>query len=162
MRELIEKLRIKGTKNESPIIDEPNISTKIVEKLRPVFAKEFQTNDFEFVLPKDFKIFIQQFGNEAVNIGGTYGIYVWSWEGVISNTELWLGDFDINRSKKEAWLCVGEYSDKHWYFMCCDPSSPNFGKVADGHDNTPWNMYDYLDIDDESFTHFLKYVLRHD
>lgn len=161
MKELIKKLRAKGTNNQSPIIDEPNISKEIVEKLRPIFAKEFQTNDFEFVLPEDFKTFIQQFGNEAANIGGTYGLYVWSWKGVIINTELWLGDFDIKRSKKEAWLCVGEYSDKHWYFMCCDPTSPNFGKVADGYDNTPWNMYDYLDIDDESFTHFLEYVVRH-
>lgn len=91
----------------------------------------------------------------------SYTLYVWSAKGVIINTELWLGDFHINRSKKEAWICVGEYSDKHWYFLCCDANSPNYEKVADGYDNTPWNDYEMLDIDDESYLSFLNYALRH-
>jgi hypothetical protein len=41
------------------------------------------------------------------------------------------------------WLCIGYWSDKHDYFICCDKGHPYFGKVFDYNDAFPYGNYDY-------------------
>ncbi len=36
-----------------------------------------------------------------------------------------------------AWLCVGDWSDKHTMELCCDRDGP-WGQVSDFHDGHPW------------------------
>lgn len=38
----------------------------------------------------------------------------------------------------DAWLTVGDWSERHLYCMCCTPG-PKFGQVYDFHDDHPWH-----------------------
>jgi uncharacterized protein (TIGR02996 family) len=65
----------------------------------------------------------------------------------------------------EIWLEVGGWSDKHWYFVCCDLGSPLFGVVAEGEDYHPWMAgSEPLDYRGRNFLHFLTdyWPIRHE
>lgn len=54
------------------------------------------------------------------------------------------------------WLEIGGWSDKHYYFVCCDLDSPLFGVVAEAHDYHPWMAgSDGMDYRGRNFLHFL-------
>ena len=40
---------------------------------------------------------------------------------------------------RTAWLAIGRWSERHVYLVCCDPTDPRFGQVADYHDTHPWS-----------------------
>ncbi len=69
-------------------------------------------------------------------------------------------DYMEAKSPREVWLVVGEHSDKHWFYLCCDAASPHYGCVADGEDTSPWNVYGDVDIDFKTFSEFLTFLCR--
>lgn len=156
MIDTIEKLRFQN--NELAFKPKANetIPLELYSQMEAFFAELFQTSDFQFALPDDFAQFLKYFGDGYVRLARYRGGFIWDWHNIISETKSF-ADIGFNqRSNKEAWLVLGEYSDKHWYFLCCDPSSPHFGKVSDGEDSSPWNNIELLDHDFESFTVFLN------
>ena len=48
------------------------------------------------------------------------------------------------------WLQVASFGDKHWLFLCCDASHPEYGHIAEGYDVTPWMDASELDYDLQS------------
>ena len=161
---LLEKVVEQGGLTEMPQPSTSAIEEEIVTALGSYFQSIFKVESVSLKIPEDYLTFLTLLGDDAadVHFGGDYGTYVWSWEQVIKNTKYWADiDFYISEdestsSKKEIWLHIGDYSDKHWYFLCCAPNSPNYGKVMDGHDNTPWNEYNALYREADSFTEFLS------
>ena len=54
-----------------------------------------------------------------------------------------------------AWLCVGDWSDKHTMELCCHVDGP-WGQVLDFHDGHPWlNGGDWGDVMATSFAAYL-------
>lgn len=42
------------------------------------------------------------------------------------------------------WLCVGDWSNKHDYILCCDKSSEHYGIIYDVWDDHPWLSEHFL------------------
>ena len=159
MKEIIQKLRLQnGEDSFTPTVDE-SIPNKLFAELHPYFAHLFQTSELQFALPDDFSAWLKRFGDGHVHLSRSAGGILYDGSAIIANTKsLARGEFPPRRAKNEAWLVLGEYSGKHWYYLCCDPTSPHFGKVADGEDTSPWDDYDALDLDFDTFAHFLHAI----
>jgi len=53
-------------------------------------------------------------------------------------------------------ICIGEWSDKHEFQLCCDTSSSAYGKVFDFNDAHPWFGTSEGEMEWDSFKEFLK------
>ena len=161
MIELVKKLRSEqGETQFTPAID-ASVPQKLSVEIEKLFFDLFQTTEFQFELPADFSAFIQLFGEGDAHLTRSEGGILYDWRAIVQHTDMVAAaDFDGDRSQQSVWLVLGEYSDKHWYYLCCDPISPDFGKVADGEDVSPWNPHlRAWDLDFfETFTVFLQKI----
>lgn len=146
--EVISKAAIKGF--------EANIKAYFTDIFGVDFIEE------HFVLPIDFEAYL--------NLG--QGFYEKGWRSVYPYDLIQQAtvephyDFEIEdlkeRVKKNCllendtiWLCIGYWSDKHDYLICCDQKHPYFGKVFDYNDAFPYGGYGYESYC-SSFVTFMK------
>ncbi len=134
------------------------------QELRAYFSDIFGAEFVEerFSLPIDFKAYL--------HLG--CGLYQKNWRSVYHYKLIQKAtlkphyDFEIedlrDRVKEEClekndtiWLCIGYWSDKHDYFICCDQQHPHFGKLFDYNDAFPYGGYVY-----ESYCSSLLTFLR--
>ncbi|MCP4441900.1 MAG: hypothetical protein GY810_23580 [Aureispira sp.] len=160
MEEIIQELIALGkVYGEKETYENQDIIQKIYTTLTPFFEKEFEQaiSKEQFLIPEDYKGFLLTLGGRTIELGGNYGTAFFNAETVIANTEHWGG---VGDSVKEVWLNIGEYSDKHWYFLCCDSTSTSYGKIVDGYDATPWMGYNFLDFEANSILPFLLNTIK--
>lgn len=157
-RELIEQGDFTPSASGLP---EKALEQEIRDEILIYFEEQFEEPipEERFAIPPDFMYFLLLLQDGFIHFGDEYGLSILGWKRVVADTKYWADiDCDIS-SQKEIWLSVGEYSDRHWLFICCDPESRNFGKVVDAYDNTPWNDYEILDYVGE-FPAFLEWASR--
>lgn len=144
------------------------ISTEAIEafegSLKSYFSEIFGADWVaeRFALPIDFKAYL--------NLG--QGFYQKSWRSVYPYNLIQQAtlephyDFEIEDLKERVkegkllendtiWLCIGYWSDKHDYLICCDQKHPYFGKVFDYNDAFPYGGYEYESYC-SSFVTFVK------
>jgi|GEM_PF-2514677 len=149
-------------------LDLPKAWGEAAGQLRALLAKSFGEAEVDrrFCVPADFVAFLCLIGGASDGwdyLQGSQGL-------VASNTtnistfrpnqpapEYW-SDEEIAEQPihPEIWLEFGGWSDKHWYFICCDLESPLFGVVAEGEDYHPWMAgIEPLDFRSRNFLDFL-------
>jgi uncharacterized protein (TIGR02996 family) len=152
----------------APAIDLPRAWAESARRLRELLASSFGAAEVErrFCPPADFVAFLCLVGaagdgwdylrgSEAVVAANTSNVRVY--EPGQTAPEHWTDEEVAERpANPEIWLEFGGWSDKHWYFVCCDLGSPLFGIVAEGEDYHPWmSGSESLDFRGRNFLHFL-------
>jgi hypothetical protein len=120
-------------------------------QLRALLTEAFgaATVERRFRAPADFAAFYCLFGRGI----GDWD-YLLSSSGLVTAASTGVGMW--RPENPEIWIEFGGWSDKHWYFVCCDLDSPLFGVVAEGEDYHPWmGGSDGMDYRGRNFLHFL-------
>lgn len=121
-------------------------------RLRALLAKVFDAATVErrFCAPADFAAFY-------CRIGGGVG----DWDYLLGSSGLFAANSTSvgawQPENPEIWIEFGGWSDKHWYFVCCDLESSRFGVIAEGHDYHPWmSGSEGMSYRGRNFLHFLN------
>lgn len=150
------------------VINLPKAWEESAGQLRVLLAKSFGTEEVDrrFCAPADFVAFLCLIGGASDGwdyLQGSQGL-------VASNTtnistfgpsqpapDHWSDEEIAERpNRPEIWLEFGGWSDKHWYFICCDLESPLFGVTTEGEDYHPWMAgIEPLDFRGRNFLDFL-------
>lgn len=145
VKEFINRLWI--AKSEDALQKAEELIQELEAEMNTFFTKKLLREDIAhaFKLPHDFRAFLKINGGEGLCFGNS-DAYIAPIDMMTSETKMWFEVDWHKQSEQEPWLYIGAYSDKHWYFICCDQTSDKFGQLVDCHDNTPWN-------DQEAFYH---------
>ncbi len=149
-------------------IDLPRAWRESAIRLRELLAGSFGAAEVEhrFCAPADFVALLCRIGGTADGwnyLLGSEGLVscntnnVSVWQPTQSSPDYWTAEEIAERPvNPEMWLEFGGWSDKHWYFVCCDLGSPLFGVIAEGEDYHPWMAgIEPLDYRGRNFLHFL-------
>ncbi len=154
------------------------------EKLLTLFQfhlrRKSEELDTNFVFPDYFQDYLILLKNRHFSFGDPYGYYLLSPDAIILDTKCFLESKHVRvpvgkgnslcgkarqqeqyREYDEIWIEIGGRGDKHWFFLCCDKASRNYGKVMDGYDNTPWHCYEHLEKIADTFLMFLSYSIKY-
>jgi uncharacterized protein (TIGR02996 family) len=151
-----------------PPAERPRAWGETVEPLRALFAETFGAEEVarRFCAPADFAAFQTVVGGRdngwdrfscSRSLPGTNRTSISIYQpGRPSADDLTDEELAERPHNPEMWLEFGGWSDKHWYFICCDLGSPLFGVVAEGHDYHPWMAgIEPLDYRGRNVLHFL-------
>lgn len=165
---LLEKLPLAGMHPAEVIDAQPTIEA-FEQDIKETFAQYFDRDFVEerFRLPEDFKAYLQV-------CKSTYHKNIWEYlfdaNLIMRSHDSYLGLFADEllerRQEQQAhaadtlWINFGSWADWHDYLICCDHTSPAYGKIFDSEDNHPWMgngsdfKAEYADYD--SFLQFLE------
>lgn len=166
--------------SEEPAPDSPSAVNlplawaKAVGQLRDLLAGSFGavTVEQRFCAPADFAAFYCLSGRgvgdwdyllASERLAGANSTSVSTWRPTQPPPAHWTAeDIESRPANPEIWIEFGGWSDKHWYFVCCDLESPLFGVIAEGHDYHPWmSGSDGMSYRGRNFLHFLTGYLPH-
>jgi uncharacterized protein (TIGR02996 family) len=147
--------------------DLPREWAEAVGVLRSLFADAFGAEEAErrFCVPADFVVFPCVVGGldngwdtfySSLGVVKTHQNNVHVFGPRHPPDHLSAAELAERPTNPEMWLEFGGWSDKHYYFVCCDLGSPLFGVVAEAHDYHPWMAgSDGMDYRGRNFLHFL-------
>ncbi len=159
MIETVKKIRGRSGNVDFAPVQDLSAVTQFQAQIQAHFSDLFASSARTIALPNAFVGFLQYFGEGYAYLSGAPNVFLWDWKDIIRETEMiTAADYIEGKSAREEWLVIGEHSDKHWYYLCCDATSPSFGCVADGEDTSPWNLHSAVDIYFKSFSEFLEFL----
>ena len=168
IKEVLEELLSKNIFEKKPAWFEEGALAQMEETVKAYYADFFgkETTEKNWGLPDDYAEYlnsctglIQDEEDLSEDVYGTSGTsdattQPW-WKDEMSDLKKRCETGELFRNDT-MWLNIGWWGDKHLYFLCCDKTHENFGKVFDCHDGTPWSGDDDSYIDEyDSFTDLL-------
>lgn len=114
--------------------------TAVTEQIAAVLRRWFSPEDVDarFAVPSDAQQWLVEIARQSFRDEAS-----WMWLAAARDVPAATADrWEVLASgppaRRELWIVIGSWSDKHDYMLCCDRTSPRFGAVADWYDTHPW------------------------
>lgn len=134
------------------------INKELTERLKDIYSDYFDSEylDQNLEIPHIYTDAIRK-----INVDDLFSL-----SNTLINTQGWMqmyGDEFLERkatnqltSGDTIFLVIGEWGTRHDLLLCCDKSSPDFGKVFDYNDAHPWWIPNDWEADYPDFRAFIK------